>query len=199
MINRKWLLIILVSIFILVLPACGDKNEDSDSNQDNKTTSEQPETNKKSMNQSLDVRLINNEGIHVGAVILKQEEDAVKLTIDATDLPPGVHGFHIHENGSCEAPDFESAGGHFNPTDAKHGFDHPDGPHAGDLKNIEVQSDGTINEEMTIETVTLEKGKKNSIVNDDGTALMIHANEDDYMSQPAGEAGDRIVCGEIKE
>src|SRR5690625_3146288 len=76
--------------------------------------------------ESLEVELINNDGVGIGIVSLKEAEDGVHITIDAHHLQPGVHGFHIHERGLCETPTFESAGGHFNPTNKKHGFDHPE-------------------------------------------------------------------------
>src|SRR5699024_11375760 len=88
--------------------------------------------------------------------------------------------FHIHEKGVCDPPDFESAGEHFNPTNAKHGFDHPKGPHAGDLPNLKVEKDGTAKATYVAEMVTLEKDKKNSLIGDDGTSLVIHADADDY-------------------
>src|SRR5699024_7499207 len=102
-------------------------------------------------------------------------------------------------SGACETPDFESAGDHYNPTDANHGFDDPDGPHAGDLENIEVSEDGTVSAERTADMVTLEEGQDNTLFTEDGTALVIHSEADDYESQPSGDAGDRIACGVIEQ
>ncbi|MDY0404436.1 superoxide dismutase family protein [Virgibacillus sp. 179-BFC.A HS] len=120
------------------------------------------------------------------------------MTVDATNLPPGLHGFHVHEKGLCEGPSFQSAGGHFNPTSAKHGFDHVDGPHDGDIPNLEVKADGTAHATFINDKLTLEKGKENSLLKEDGTAFIVHAKPDDYYSQPAGDAGERIACGEIE-
>src|SRR5699024_6073630 len=123
----------------------------------------------------------------------------VHIALDAHHLKPGVHGYHIHEHGLCEPPTFESAGGHFNPTNKQHGFDHPEGPHAGDMENIEVKEDGTVKVTVVNKDVTLKKNEANSLFQKEGTSLMIHAKPDDYVSQPAGDAGDRIVCGVISQ
>src|SRR5690606_25253705 len=110
----------------------------------------------------------------------------------------GLHGFHFHEKGICEAPDFESAGGHFNPTGASHGLDHEDGPHAGDLPNLEVGPDGTVKEEFFVENLTLLAGEENSLYQEGGTSLIIHAEADDGTTQPSGNSGDRIACGVVE-
>lgn len=145
----------------------------------------------------LEVELMNEDGVGVGVAIFSEGDKGVQIELDAHHLNPGVHGFHIHEKGICEAPTFESAGGHFNPTNKKHGFDHPEGPHAGDMENIEVEDDGRIKVTIINDMVTLKEGEVNSLISKEGTSLMIHANPDDYVSQPAGDAGERIVCGVI--
>src|SRR5699024_2015253 len=145
----------------------------------------------------LEVELINTDGVGVGLATLKEKGDGVHIEVDAHHLEPGLHGFHIHERGLCEAPTFESAGGHFNPTNKKHGFDNPEGPHAGDIVNIEVKEDGTVKANFVNDMVTLKEGVANSLLGKEGSSLMIHADPDDYVSQPAGNAGDRIVCGVI--
>ena len=108
-------------------------------------------------------------------------------------LPPGPHGFHIHETGSCEPP-FESAGGHFNPAGAEHGFHSEAGPHAGDMTNITVAADGTVGVEVLNTFLTLDR----TLFDADGAAIVIHASPDDYRAQPSGHAGDRIACGVIE-
>lgn len=145
------------------------------------------------------VQLKNTEGAVVGTAALSETDDGVLIAINATHLPANVHGFHIHEKGICEGPDFASAGGHFNPEGKEHGFDNPKGPHAGDLPNLEVADDGTVKAEVVADRVTLDKGKDNSLLHEGGTSLVIHADPDDYVSQPAGNAGERIVCGVISE
>src|SRR5699024_6116321 len=108
----------------------------------------------------VEVALHNTEGEEGGRAVLMQQTEGVRVGFKGWDRPPGEHGFHIHEKGVCDPPDFESAGEHFNPTNAKHGFDHPKGPHAGDLPNLKVEKDGTAKATYVTEMVTLEKDKK---------------------------------------
>jgi superoxide dismutase, Cu-Zn family len=106
---------------------------------------------------------------------------------------------HFHQTASCVPPDFMSAGGHFNPTGAHHGFNNPlsPHPHAGDMENITVEGDGTSHQSVIDLRVTLEPNMPNSLLSNGGTALVIHAKADDMMSDPAGNAGARIACGVI--
>lgn len=136
------------------------------------------------------------EGNSVGLILLSQTDDGVTLSGSLTGLPPGEHGFHIHETALCDPPSFESAGGHFAPAARQHGFDHPEGPHAGDLRNLVVLEDGTATVNATDSLVTLREGE-NALLDGDGSALVIHAEPDDYRSQPSGASGNRIACGVI--
>lgn len=138
----------------------------------------------------------NAEGESVAVATLTERGGAVIVTVHATALPPGVHGIHLHETGTCTPPDFTSAGGHFNPASTQHGFDNPEGPHAGDLRNFEVQEDGTGHFMGTNERVTLSEGPT-SLFDADGTAIVIHAGPDDYRTDPAGDSGARIACGVV--
>lgn len=142
--------------------------------------------------------LINPDGDSIGTVQLTQVSNGVKISADLSDLSPGMHAFHIHGTGKCEPPDFKSAGGHFNPEGKKHGLKNPDGPHAGDMENIEVGEDGTAHVEVVNTRVTLGEGK-NSLFQAAGTAIVIHAKGDDNMSDPAGNAGPRVACGVIEK
>jgi len=187
--------IFISSLFVVVLMACQsepkmEEIEESDMNEEAIETRADAE-------ESTVVSLMNQDEVDVGQAVLKQTKKGVEITVKASHLPPGEHGFHFHEKGSCEAPTFESAGGHFNPDDKKHGFDHPEGPHAGDIENLEVMEDGTVDATFLNDRVTLEKDKANSLFSEEGTALVIHADPDDYYSQPAGDSGDRIACGVI--
>ena len=107
----------------------------------------------------------------------------------------GEHAFHIHAVGKCEPP-FTTAGGHFNPAQHKHGFMSGEG-HAGDMPNLHVPEGGALSIEVLNRDVTLAKGKPNSVFDADGSAIVIHAKADDYKSDPAGNAGDRIACGVV--
>lgn len=197
---KKWIGVSCILMFVLVLSACGASKSGADDHQSKEASLlEEGHSEKAGSNQAVHVELKNSEGEKVGIATLKQEAAGVNIAIEASNLPKGSHGFHIHEKGVCEAPSFESAGGHFNPTDAKHGFDNPDGPHAGDLPNLEVGEDGKVQESFLAEMVTLKKGEKNFLLREGGTALVIHADADDNVSQPAGNAGARIACGVIAE
>jgi Cu-Zn family superoxide dismutase len=141
-------------------------------------------------------KLRNADGNIVGFVNITEGE-LVSLVYGISGLPPGTHAFHIHGTGACEPP-FKSAGGHFNPHGKKHGLKDPAGPHAGDMANIVVGTDGTASGVRFAPLVTL-KGGRNSLLKKGGTAIVIHEGPDDYSSDPAGAAGKRIACGVIKK
>lgn len=147
---------------------------------------------------SVTVGLINAKGMNIGKAMLKQEKEGVRIQVDAAYLPEGKHGIHIHENGKCAAPDFKSAGEHFNPDMKKHGFHNPQGYHNGDLPNLVAGADGKAKADFVTAVVTLEKGKPNSLLKPGGTALVIHEKEDDYKTDPSGNSGARIACGVIQ-
>ncbi|MFN0105354.1 MAG: superoxide dismutase family protein [Bryobacteraceae bacterium] len=148
------------------------------------------------------IELKNSRGESVGtAKIAPASEGApemgVRFDLDLVNMPPGEHAVHIHATGRCEGPSFESAGPHFNPEKKSHGENNSLGPHAGDLKNITVRTDGTAKETLTAPKVALKAGT-NALTASGGTALVIHEKADDYRSDPAGNAGERIACGVIK-
>jgi Cu-Zn family superoxide dismutase len=144
------------------------------------------------------IGIINSKEKKIGMAILSQFEKGVLLKIFASGIEPGRHGFHFHETAKCEAPTFESAGSHFNPTNKKHGFNNPDGYHAGDLGNLVVGKDGVAEAEIFFDYATLQEGQATSLLDKDGSALVIHTDPDDYITEPAGDAGDRIACGVIQ-
>lgn len=135
-------------------------------------------------------------GRPVGTALLTQVGDVVRIVLTVTGLPPGPKAVHIHEVGVCEAPDFASAGAHFDPNGREHGFLSPRGPHAGDLPNIMVGEDGTGRLETTNELVSLLRDPA-SVLAGRGTALVVHAGPDDFLTPPDGDSGDRIACGVI--
>lgn len=138
-------------------------------------------------------------GKPVGTVTLRQAAHGVLLTGSLSGLPPGEHAFHVHEVGLCEPP-FKSAGAHFNPSGHEHGIDNPKGMHAGDLPNIYVSPSGEAKfDDFLLRDVSLLPGTKGSLFDKDGSSIIIHAAPDDYRSNPAGNAGDRIACGVIEK
>jgi Cu-Zn family superoxide dismutase len=140
--------------------------------------------------------LKNQSGVTFGNVFLRETDTGVLLRASVGGMPAGTHAFHIHEVGKCEAPAFESAGPHFSPDKRAHGFYAKDGPHAGDLPNLHVPPNGQLSVDLFVRGVTLEAGSR-ALLDRDGSALIIHAGEDDYRTDPGGSANDRIACGVI--
>jgi len=140
--------------------------------------------------------LLDAEGRGIGEARLQQVLGGVLLRLDLKNATPGVHALHIHEVGRCDGPSFESAGAHYSPDAHKHGFLNTRGPHAGDLPNIFVPADGKLSVEILEPNVTLAAGPR-SLLDANGSALVIHAGKDDYTTDPSGEAGGRLGCGPI--
>lgn len=137
--------------------------------------------------------LTDRSGAAVGVAALSTTASGVThVVVGATGIPEGVHGVHVHEIGDCSADDFSSAGGHL-AGDASHGILVEGGPHPGDLPNAHVQSDGVLTIEAFKTNLPLDM-----VLDDNGSAVIVHSGEDDYESQPSGDAGERIACGVIQ-
>ncbi len=146
------------------------------------------------------VSLINSQGQPAGKAVLKQKKNGVEVKISVENIPFGEHGVHIHQNPVCEAPDFKTAGGHFNPDAKQHGFQNPMGHHAGDTpSNLTVGEDHRGSATWTLTDVTLQPGAPNSLLSNGGTSLMVHEKADDMKTDPSGNSGNRIACGVIKQ
>lgn len=156
------------------------------------------------------------QGKSVGAATLTQTAHGVLLAAELSGLPPGEHGMHIHAVGKCEPPGFTTAGGHFNPTGHKHGYNAEAGPHLGDLPNLIVAGDGKAAVNVYLADLSLGEARvaagtsvpekpgaaaaaaPRNLFEQGGAALVIHAKADDYATDPAGNSGDRIACGVIE-
>jgi Cu-Zn family superoxide dismutase len=136
------------------------------------------------------------QGQTLGDATLRETPNGVLLSVNLQNVPAGTHAFHIHTTGLCEAPTFMSAGGHFAPGGTHHGLLAQAMPHAGDLPNLHVAADGKLSFEVLAANVTLAPGPR-SLFDADGSALVLHAMADDYVTDPAGNAGARIACGTV--
>ena len=136
------------------------------------------------------------DGTALGSVSVSDAADGASMTVNASGMPAGVHGIHLHEKGLCDGPKFESAGGHWNPGAKKHGRDNPQGAHLGDLANLEVGANGTASANFTVAGAMMASGST-MLADADGTSLVVHAKRDDYKTDPSGASGDRIACAVI--
>ena len=138
--------------------------------------------------------LADPTGKPIGRAMLSETPHGLHVVVSATGLKPGVHGVHVHTVGTCTAPDFASAGPHWNPTAKQHGTANPQGSHLGDLPNLIVDPNGGGMIDAVIHGATL-TGGTNPVLDADGAAVVIHAAADDYKTDPSGASGGRIACG----
>lgn len=133
--------------------------------------------------------LVRADGSAAGTVTSRDTGSGVAIRINLSGMTPGQYGSHIHAVGRCDAPDFASAGAHLNPTGAQHGAHNPAGPHAGDLGNITVGSDGKAVLDKAIPSLAWA-----TLHDADGAAVIVHAAADDERTDPTGNSGARVLC-----
>ena len=140
------------------------------------------------------------DGKDMGVVTLTEAPHGVLLKLELKGLTPGWHAAHFHEKGDCGAPDFKSAGAHVHTAaNTVHGLLNPASNDSGDLPNIFANADGSATAEVYSTLVSLKgAGGRPSLLDADGSAIVVHANPDDHTSQPIGGAGARAACGVIK-
>jgi Cu-Zn family superoxide dismutase len=141
---------------------------------------------------------LEGEGIRGTVVMTETGSGTILVTLTAEGVPEGAHGFHVHETGACDAASgYESAGGHL-AAGLEHGLAREGGPHPGDFPNVFAQGDGLVRAEFFTRGFTLGSEGQRRILDEDGSAVMLHAGADDYASQPAGDSGERIACGVLR-
>jgi superoxide dismutase, Cu-Zn family len=148
--------------------------------------------------QSAHADIMNQSDQKIGEAKFHQQKDGVSISLSVSQIPPGTHGVHLHAAGQCLAPDFKTAGAHFNPDNKQHGAKNPAGPHNGDLGNILANAEGKAKGSWVDPHVTLGDGP-NSLLQQAGTSIVIHAQPDDETTDPTGNSGSRFACGVIQK
>lgn len=177
---------LLVAATALTLAACTDSTEPPAADTDTAAAEATPSI-------FAQAELVNAAGEPAGTATITPEGDTMVLKLAVTGLTAGEHGVHLHTVGSCEAPAFTSAGAHLNPHNKMHGHENPQGSHLGDLPNLTVGEDGKA--EVTVPLDAPRAELEQYLMDDDGTAVVVHAGPDDYRTDPSGNSGDRIACG----
>lgn len=132
-----------------------------------------------------------------GSASIYRLENGYALKVQPTGLAPGKYGMHLHQTGKCDAPEFSSAGAHWNPMGRKHGLANTAGPHAGDLPELVVNSGGVGTTSVNLDINLI--GGNNALMDADGAAIIIHAKPDDNLTDPSGNSGARILCGVLRQ
>lgn len=206
---------IVSSLAVLTLAGCGESPRTPGEEQQQTTEAQAPETEQAAERPQpagteattdapdpITSTVIGRDGAEIGSLVIERRPQGVRLDLHVEGLEPGAHAVHIHATGRCEPPDFASAGGHYDPAGAEHGMPDADTDmndrdhHAGDMLNQTVNDNGMLDALLFNQSVTVAAGP-NALLDEDGSALVIHARGDDYESQPAGAAGDRVACAPI--
>jgi superoxide dismutase, Cu-Zn family len=184
------------AVLALALTVSGCKKEEPVVDQSETATEAPTPVTEPTVTTAIAAATLSGPGGASGVVNFTQEAGAVHVVARIQGAPAGTHGFHLHAGGTCDGPDFKSAGDHFNPGNTPHGA--PDAPqhHAGDFGNIEVGADGTGNLDLTTTMLSVGDGGATDVV---GKALILHGGKDDLTTQPSGNSGARIACGVVQK
>lgn len=136
--------------------------------------------------------LADASGASRGTATFRQDGGVLVVQVTAEGMTPGIHGIHIHGVGLCDAPDFKTAGAHWNPAMKQHGRDNPLGSHQGDLPNLDVGPDGRGKLRFVVPMANLSE-----LLDGDGSTIVVHSGADDYRTDPSGNSGARIACAVI--
>ncbi|MDX1623790.1 MAG: superoxide dismutase family protein [Gemmatimonadota bacterium] len=183
------------AMFLAVATACGPGEPASEEAAARDTVAEAaPEA----APDTLAVAFLDRDGAEVGDAVVEGTPNGVLIRVRLDGVPPGVHAFHVHETGLCEPP-FTSSGGHLAAEGSAHGFRSPGGPHAGDLPNVYVPESGKLRFDAFAGGLSRGGGGGGlALLDEDGAALVLHAGADDYATDPAGAAGERIACAVVR-
>ncbi len=140
--------------------------------------------------------VFTDSGRDAGYAVIVVKRDKATLRLSFTGITPGEHALHFHTTGSCKGSKFSGAGGHLNPMGHQHGTKNPAGSHLGDLPNVIADANGVAFADIVLTGSA--KALFSAMMDKDGTAIVLHAGLDDYMTDPAGNSGDRIACGVFK-
>ena len=141
--------------------------------------------------------LVDAAGKPSGSATIRESADGLWLDVSVKGVAPGAHGLHVHAVGKCDAPDFASAGGHWNPTAHQHGKKNPQGPHAGDAPNLIADAKGAGRLKTWLGAGMI-SGGATPLLDTDGAAVVLHADADDEMTDPSGKSGKRVLCGVLR-
>lgn len=198
---KKYTLILIAVITLSAVSCKNDKkNNDADMNATEMDSTSMGDEAMSSDMKEMTVQMESKSGSDAsGTVTFKTDENGeVTMTATLMGLEPGTHAIHLHENADCSAEDGKSAGGHWNPTNEKHGeWGDSEGYHKGDIGNFEADADG--NGSITFTTDEWCIGCEDPNMNIVGKGIIVHQGTDDFTSQPSGDAGARVSCGGIIE
>jgi Cu-Zn family superoxide dismutase len=182
----------------LIIAGCGQQAVDQQVTAVNGTNSAAPANAVAPAGEGSGHSIVDAAGATVGFVTGMLNTQGLKLDINVYKLPRGQYGMHLHEVGKCDPPDFASAAAHWNPLNNQHGHQNPQGPHKGDLGNIDVGADGRAHVTPMIAFPIAAAGQpREANLSATGLSLVIHKNADDEKTDPSGNSGDRIACGVV--